>query len=75
MRLERCLIFVLLTLFAVMILSIVESVKATYPFWTIRLLGGVLFLSGMLIMAYNMWRTIRTETETVATHSQPALAA
>jgi cytochrome c oxidase cbb3-type subunit 1 len=38
--------------------SFVESVKATYPFWTIRLLGGVLFFAGMLIMAYNMLKTI-----------------
>jgi cytochrome c oxidase cbb3-type subunit 1 len=38
--------------------SFVESVKATYPFWTIRLLGGLLFLSGMFIMAYNMFLTI-----------------
>ena len=33
--------------------SFVESVKASYPFWAIRFLGGCLFLSGMLIMAYN----------------------
>ena len=38
--------------------SFVESVKATYPFWAIRLVGGVLFLTGMLIMAYNMFKTI-----------------
>jgi cytochrome c oxidase cbb3-type subunit 1 len=38
--------------------SFVESVKATYPFWTIRLVGGLLFLSGMLIMAVNMFKTI-----------------
>ncbi len=38
--------------------AFVESVKATYPFYAIRLLGGVLFLAGMLIMAYNVWRTI-----------------
>jgi cytochrome c oxidase cbb3-type subunit 1 len=38
--------------------SFVESVKATYPFWTIRLLGGVLFLTGMIIMAYNMFLTM-----------------
>jgi cytochrome c oxidase cbb3-type subunit I len=36
-----------------------ESVKATYPFYAIRLLGGILFLSGMLIMAYNVWKTVR----------------
>ena len=38
--------------------SFVESVKASYPFWAIRFLGGVLFLVGMLIMAYNMVKTI-----------------
>ncbi len=38
--------------------SFVEAVKATYPFWTIRLVGGALFFVGMLIMAYNMMKTI-----------------
>ena len=38
--------------------SFIESVKATYPFWTFRLLGGLLFLVGMLLMAYNMFKTI-----------------
>ena len=38
--------------------AFVESVKATYPFYAIRLTGGVLFLSGMLVMAYNTVRTI-----------------
>ena len=38
--------------------SFVQSVKATYPYWTVRLLGGLLYLSGMLIMTYNMVKTI-----------------
>lgn len=38
--------------------SFIEAVKATYPFWTIRLLGGLLFLVGMIIMFYNMVRTL-----------------
>src|SRR4051794_32023705 len=38
--------------------TFVESVKATYPFYAIRLLGGVMFLSGMLIMAWNVVRTV-----------------
>ena len=38
--------------------SFIESVSASYPFWTIRLLGGVLFLGGMFLMAYNIWKTI-----------------
>ena len=38
--------------------TFVESVKATYPYYVLRLMGGVLYLGGMLIMAYNMFRTI-----------------
>jgi cytochrome c oxidase cbb3-type subunit 1 len=38
--------------------SFVEAVKGSYPFWAIRFVGGLLFLSGMLIMAYNMFKTI-----------------
>jgi cytochrome c oxidase cbb3-type subunit 1 len=38
--------------------TFVESVKATYPFYAIRLLGGVLYLGGMLIMAWNVLQTI-----------------
>jgi len=38
--------------------AFVESVKASYPFYAIRLLGGTLFLAGMLIMVWNVWKTI-----------------
>jgi cytochrome c oxidase cbb3-type subunit 1 len=38
--------------------TFVESVKATYPFYAIRLAGGVLYLGGMLLMLYNMAKTI-----------------
>ncbi|MBI3530800.1 MAG: cytochrome-c oxidase, cbb3-type subunit I [Betaproteobacteria bacterium] len=38
--------------------TFVESVKATYPFYAIRLLGGVMFLGGMFVMAYNTWKTV-----------------
>lgn len=36
----------------------IEMVRASYPFWEVRLVGGVLFLSGMFLMFYNMVRTI-----------------
>lgn len=39
--------------------SFVESVMAMKPFYIIRMLGGVLYLTGALIMVYNFWRTIR----------------
>ena len=29
-----------------------------HPFYVIRAAGGALFLIGMLIMAYNIWRTV-----------------
>jgi cytochrome c oxidase cbb3-type subunit 1 len=38
--------------------SFAEAVKAMYPYYGIRLLGGIMFLSGMLIMAYNTWKTL-----------------
>jgi cytochrome c oxidase cbb3-type subunit 1 len=42
-----------------LVYSFVESVKATYPFYLIRLLGGVLYLAGMVLMAWNVLRTVR----------------
>ena len=39
--------------------SFAESVLASYPGYYVRLLGGVIFLSGMLIMAYNVYRTVQ----------------
>jgi cytochrome c oxidase cbb3-type subunit 1 len=39
--------------------TFVESVKATFPFYVLRLVGGLLYLSGMLIM---LWNTLKTAT-------------
>jgi len=41
-----------------LVYSFVEGVKATYPFYVIRLLGGLLYLGGMLIMAWNTVKTV-----------------
>jgi cytochrome c oxidase cbb3-type subunit 1 len=38
--------------------SFVESLQATYPYYFVRFLGGVLFFSGMLLMAWNVAKTI-----------------
>ena len=38
--------------------SFVESLEAMYPFYFVRFLGGVVFLSGMFIMAYNVMKTV-----------------
>ncbi|MCA6217466.1 cytochrome-c oxidase, cbb3-type subunit I [Ideonella sp. B7] len=41
-----------------LVYSFVESVKATYPFYVIRVCGGLMYLTGMLIMAWNTVMTI-----------------
>ena len=38
--------------------SFVESVQAMHPFYIVRASGGALFLTGMLIMAFNIFKTI-----------------
>ncbi|MEY2928982.1 MAG: hypothetical protein RL191_344 [Pseudomonadota bacterium] len=43
--------------------TFIESVKAKHPYYIIRLLGGLLYLGGMLVM---LWNVIKT-----ATHGKP----
>jgi cytochrome c oxidase cbb3-type subunit 1 len=38
--------------------SFVESLEAMYPYYFVRFLGGALFLTGMLVMAYNVIKTV-----------------
>ncbi|MEM7500588.1 MAG: cytochrome-c oxidase, cbb3-type subunit I [Pseudomonadota bacterium] len=38
--------------------SFIETVKFTYPYYGLRLLGGLVFFSGMIVMVYNVYRTI-----------------
>ena len=37
--------------------SFIEALNATYPYYAVRLCGGLLVLSGMFIMAYNCIKT------------------
>ena len=50
--------------------TFIESLVATYPYYMVRLLGGVLFLGGMLLMAWNVWMTTRP----VATRAESTTA-
>jgi cytochrome c oxidase cbb3-type subunit 1 len=55
--------------------TFVEALKATYPYYEVRLLGGLLVLSGMFIMTYNVMRTIRESRASVgAPVAHPAVA-
>ncbi|WP_428423040.1 cytochrome-c oxidase, cbb3-type subunit I [Methylibium sp.] len=42
-----------------LVYSFVEGVKATFPFYVVRLLGGLLYLGGMLLMAWNVVMTVK----------------
>lgn len=37
--------------------SFIDSVEASFPGYVVRFIGGAIFLSGMLVMAYNVWKT------------------
>ncbi|MFQ3230279.1 MAG: cytochrome c oxidase cbb3-type subunit 1 [Reinekea sp.] len=43
--------------------SFVQSVEASWPGYVVRLIGGLLFLSGMILMAVNVWLTIKDGVE------------
>ncbi len=51
--------------------SFVESLKATYPYYAVRLLGGIFFLTGMFIMAYNVFKTIAIGREELIDQPKP----
>jgi len=53
--------------------TFVEALKATYPYYVVRLFGGILFLLGMLVMAYNTWKTIR-DAQTTTDNTAPQTA-
>jgi cytochrome c oxidase cbb3-type subunit 1 len=55
-----------------LVYSFVESVKATYPYYVVRWLGGVLYLGGMVIMLWNTLMTIQSGKAAVVA---PKLAA
>ena len=38
--------------------SFIEVVRSLAPYYIVRFLGGVLYLTGMIIMAYNVFKTI-----------------
>ncbi|MEH6616849.1 MAG: cytochrome-c oxidase, cbb3-type subunit I [Porticoccus sp.] len=54
--------------------SFAESIEASYPGYYVRLLGGVIFFSGMLIMAYNVWRTVRGDEQKQAASTEAQAA-
>ncbi|CAN0593178.1 unnamed protein product, partial [Ectocarpus sp. 12 AP-2014] len=55
--------------------SFVEALEASWPGYFVRFIGGAIFLTGMLVMAYNTYMTVR-QKDAVAVDSaaaQPAI--
>ena len=51
-----------------------EALQASYPFYFVRFLGGCFFVTGMLLMAYNAYRTVTAPKGSWnPSHSQPDL--
>lgn len=53
--------------------SFIESIAATYPYYVMRLGGGLLFLAGMFIMVYNVYKTVVGQKPAILTFKQPAV--
>ena len=46
--------------------SFADTVAAKFPMYVVRGLGGVMYLTGVLIMAYNLWMTAYGQRQVVA---------
>jgi cytochrome c oxidase cbb3-type subunit 1 len=57
-----------------LVYSFVESVKATYPFYVIRVTGGLLYLGGMILMLWNTVMTAMSGRAVTAPIPQPVHA-
>ncbi len=57
-----------------LVYSFVESVKATYPFYVLRVAGGLLYLGGMILMLWNTVMTAFAGRPSTVSVPQPAHA-
>ena len=57
-----------------LVYTFVESVKATYPFYVLRVAGGLLYLGGMILMLWNTVMTVMAGRANTVAVPQPAAA-
>ncbi|MBP7484112.1 MAG: cytochrome-c oxidase, cbb3-type subunit I [Aquabacterium sp.] len=57
-----------------LVYTFVESVKATYPFYVLRVAGGLLYLGGMILMLWNTVMTVMAGRAATTTIPQPVAA-
>ena len=55
--------------------SFIESVSFSKGGYFVRMIGGLLFLSGMLVMAYNTYRTVKGANQTESLEAAPTTQA
>jgi cytochrome c oxidase cbb3-type subunit I len=46
--------------------SFIEALNATYPYYAVRLVGGLMALAGMGMMAWNVWKTVAGQSRVPA---------
>ncbi|MGB1300971.1 MAG: cytochrome C oxidase Cbb3, partial [Pseudoalteromonas tetraodonis] len=51
-----------------------QSLEASHPFYVMRFLGGVFIVTGMLVMAYNVYRTVSAKNNSLELDEQAQLA-
>ncbi|MFA9229382.1 MAG: cytochrome-c oxidase, cbb3-type subunit I, partial [Microgenomates group bacterium] len=52
-----------------------DTVAAKFPMYVVRGTGGLMFLSGALIMVYNLWMTVRAQPERAAGYANNTVPA
>ncbi len=52
--------------------TFIETIAATKPYYVIRLLGGLMYLSGMFVMAWNTWKTMANKEPQTFQAAAPA---
>ncbi len=58
-----------------LVYSFAESVAAMHPFYVIRAFGGILYLAGALVMAWNIYQTIKGRKRAETPMGVPVAAA
>ena len=55
--------------------SFADTVAAKYPYYVVRALGGVFYLTGAIIMCVNLWKTVTSTPEKSRTAAPAAAVA
>jgi cytochrome c oxidase cbb3-type subunit 1 len=54
--------------------SFVQSLEASKPFYIMRFMGGVFIVAGMLVMAYNVYRTVAAKSGSLTADANAQMA-